>query len=155
MAILCAGCGPSKIYVDTDSVPGIGGIVRFPSGEITPIGVKRVVDGETLLLTNKETVRYIGVYIPDIYNIPKRAKDLNESLAHSDEMRFEFDVRQRDEKGNLLAYAYLPDGRMINIELVRQGLAQSLIIPPNEKYGAKFKQAQAEAQKNKLGIWQE
>ena len=45
-------------------------------------------------------------------------------------MRLVFGVERRDVYGRLLAYVYLGH-RFVNAELVRQGLARTLTIPPN------------------------
>jgi len=147
------GCASSKIYLDPEEVDGLGAVVEFPAGKIIPIKVKGVVSGSAIELTNKETVSYIGVYIPAIYNIPDEAKTLNEKLVIGDDIRLEFDKKHRDSKGRLLAYVYTKDGRMINAEIIRQGLAKPLISPPNTKNGELLLDAEKEARDAERGIW--
>jgi len=150
---ICAGCAGDKVYVDTDEVPGLGVEVRFPSGKIVPIGVRQVISGDTIELTNGETVSYIGVYIPQLSNIPDACKALNEKLVLEDQIRLEFDKRQRDSKGRLLAYVYKLDGTFVNEEIIRQGLARVLVRPPNTKYKELLLEAEDDARKRKIGIW--
>lgn len=149
------GCSSSKVYVDTDEVPGLGVEVRFPSGEVLPIEVRHVISGNTIELTNNELVSYIGVYIPQLYNIPQAAKSLNERLVLKNQIRLEFDKRERDSKGRLLAYVYTIDGKFVNAEIIREGIAKALITPPNFKYKDLLLEAEQDARRVKTGIWSE
>ena len=45
-------------------------------------------------------------------------------------VRYRVGVDERDRYGRLLAYVWLPDGRMLNRVMVQQGYAQPLTIPP-------------------------
>ena len=112
LAVSACGCASSTIYVDTDEVPGLGVEVQFPEGKVVPIKVGRIISGNIIELTNKEQVSYIGVYIPQLYNIPKEAKALNEKLLKENDIRLEFDKKKRDSKGRLLAYVYTIDGNI-------------------------------------------
>src|SRR2546428_11277174 len=49
-------------------------------------------------------------------------------------VRVETDVQTHDRFGRLLAYVFLPDGQMVNEELVQRGWAMVLTIPPNVRY---------------------
>jgi len=151
--LFVSGCASNKIYVDADEVPGVGAVVEFPTGKITPIQVKRVLSADIIELTNKEKVVLIGIYIPTVYNIPEAAKRMCQDLIRDNEIRFEFDRLQRDSKRRLLAYVFTKDARLINAELIREGLAQVLITPENSKYRERLLGAESEARKAKRGIW--
>ena len=62
-----------------------------------------------------------------------------------------FDVQRRDKDGQLLGYVYLPDGRMLNEEIVRAGYAKVITIPPNVKYRERFLEAHKEARMYRRG----
>lgn len=64
----------------------------------------------------------------------------------------EFDARTRDKYGRLLAYLYLPSGKMLNEEIVKAGYAQLMTIPPNLKYQERFLKACREARENHRGL---
>jgi micrococcal nuclease len=153
VVFLLAGCATDKVYVDTEKVQGLGAVVEFPSGKIVPIKVRNVISGNTLKLTNGEKVVYIGVHVPDIYDAKERAKRLNKDLAENQDIRFEFDEKQRDPNGNLLVYAYTKEGKLINAEIIRQGLAEALVRPPNKLHEQKLLRAEGEARISKKGIW--
>lgn len=70
-----------------------------------------------------------------------------------DLLKIEFDVRTRDKYRRLLAYLYLPGGKMLNEEIVKAGYAQLMTIPPNLKYQERFLMAYREARENHRGLW--
>ncbi len=135
--------------------------------------VERVVDGDTLKLSNGERVRLIGIDTPEskdnaklrkdskrtgqnakeIIEMGKRAADFTRKLVEGKEVKLEFDVSQRDKYGRLLAYVYLMDGTFVNAEIMKQGFAQVMTIPPNIKYQDLFLKLQKEARENKRGLW--
>jgi len=82
----------------------------------------------------------------------EKAKDLNRKLVEAKTVKLEFDVQKKDKYKRLLAYVYAED-KMVNIEMVRQGLAMVYTYPPNVKYSQRFLGAQKEARDNKRGLW--
>ncbi len=74
------------------------------------------------------------------------------SLVEGKSVRLEFDVQSRDDRGDRLAYVFLPDGRMLNIELVRNGYAEMRLMPPNMKYAEQFRSAYQEARREMRGM---
>lgn len=147
------GCACNKVYVDSSEVQGLGAVVAFPAGKIVPINLKRVISGSLIELTNNESASYIGIYIPDIYAISESAKKLNEDLVMGSDIRLDFDVIERDSKGRLLVYVFTPEARLVNAEIVRQGLAKVLIAPPNEKYKKELLEAEEDARVHERGLW--
>lgn len=103
--------------------------------------VARVIDGDTIKLSNGDRVRYIGINTPETKHPRKgveyfgpEASAFNKKLVGGKKVRLEFDVQRRDRYGRLLAYVYLLDGTFVNLELVRQGFAQVSTFPPNVKH---------------------
>ncbi len=122
--------------------------------------VQRVVDGDTAVLATGERVRYIGVDTPELHHPRKpvefyarEAKEFNRNLVEGKTVRLEWDVQRYDKYGRLLAYLFLPDGTFVNAELIRQGYAQLLTIPPNVKYADLFVRCQKEAREANRGLW--
>ena len=66
-------------------------------------------------------------------------------------VRTELDVETRDKYGRVLAYAYVPDGRILNEEVVRAGHAAPMTVPPNVKYQDMFVRASTEARERRKG----
>lgn len=134
-------------------------------------------DGDTLrvaLASGTVRVRLIGIDAPEtsrgdraarqgaqvgkdtttIVRLGRRAKAAAERLAAPwTPVRVETDVQSYDRYGRLLAYVFLPDGRMVNEELVRQGWAMVLTIPPNVRYVDRFVRAQQDARQHRRGLW--
>jgi micrococcal nuclease len=124
--------------------------------------VAQVKDGDTIVLTDGRKVRYLGIDTPELSSndprelaFARRAKQVNAELVQGVKLRLEYDVERYDQYNRLLAYLFLPDGRMVNLELVRQGLARALFKPPNLHFRDELVQAQRQAIEARLGLWQE
>ncbi|NQT22197.1 MAG: thermonuclease family protein [Candidatus Omnitrophica bacterium] len=121
--------------------------------------VKRVVDGDTLLLADNDRVRYIGINTPETKHphkavewMGKEASDFNRKLVEHKWISLEFDIEKRDKYGRLLAYVYV-DGIFVNAELVKEGFAQVYTFPPNVKHVDLLLECQRQAQKERKGLW--
>ncbi|MBU1628008.1 thermonuclease family protein [bacterium] len=121
--------------------------------------VSRVIDGDTIELTNGERVRYIGIDTPEtkhpkkpVQYYGKEAYEANKRLVEGKEVRLEFDVTKRDKYGRLLAYVYVGDV-FVNAWLVENGYAQVYTYPPDVKYNELFLKLQKEAREKKRGLW--
>jgi len=99
--------------------------------------VVEVVDGDTIKVLidgQLETVRYIGIDAPEgtEAGTPGGAATVaNADLVAGRWVLLEKDVSDRDSFGRLLRYVYLPDGRLVNAELVRQAMARANAYPPD------------------------
>ena len=145
------------------------------SYDYNDILVKRVVDGDTLQLVSGERVRLIGIDTPEIHESSKlyrdsqrtrqdiqtikelgrRAFEFTKKLVEGERVSLEFDVEKHDKYGRILAYVYLKDGTFVNAEIVKQGYASLMTIPPNVKYADLFRRLYQEARMNKRGLWAE
>ena len=137
----------------------VGCLTKQKQARVYYATVNRVIDGDTIKLTNGERVRYIGVDTPELHHpkIPvqyfaKEAKEFNEALVGGKGVRLEFDIEKRDKYGRLLAYVYVGDA-FVNARLVEEGYAQIMTIPPNVKYAEEFLKLQQEARRENRGLW--
>ncbi len=81
------------------------------------IRVTRVYDGDTILLEDGRTVRYLGINAPEFQEpFYLKAKRFNESLVLGREIRLEFDQERTDGYGRVLAYVYAGN-EMVNARL--------------------------------------
>ena len=129
------------------------------------IRVTMVIDGDTVELADGEKVRYIGINTPELWRkvngrwvrdprpFAEESAEFNRSLTEGKLVKLEFDVERRDKYERLLAYVYLDDDTFVNAELVRQGYAQIMTIPPNVKYVDLFLRLQREARAQNRGLW--
>jgi len=161
---------PFKIYTTGD------GKFTIPFGKTSNyanIYVRRVIDGDTIQLESGERVRLIGIDTPEKYESDKlyrdsqksgedikvikelgeRASQFTKKLVDGKRVSLEFDLEKYDRYNRLLAYVYLKDGTFVNAEIVKQGYASLLTIPPNVKYADLFSKLYREARENKRGLW--
>ena len=135
-----------------------------PASNYSNIKVLDVIDGDTIKLSNGELVRYIGIDTPEIrikqggefvYSpqpLSLEAKDFNVKLVQGKYVRVEFDVEKKDIYGRLLGYCFV-DGVLVNSELIKNGYAVLLTMPPNVNYAEEFVKLQKEARIRKRGLW--
>jgi micrococcal nuclease len=128
---------------------------KIPFGKHDPIyTVRHVIAGDTLMLSDGERVRLIGIDCPAE---DKQATEYTRKLVEGKKIRLEFDAGLKDEKGRLWAYVFIltdklaqskvnpPDDYVImtsrefqeiflNATLLRAGYARVRTVSPNEKY---------------------
>ena len=121
--------------------------------ETDNLRVKKVIDGDTIVLDDNRVVRLIGINTPEKYQkFGKEATLKTKELTENKEVMLEYDRGRYDKYGRVLAYVYTEE-YFVNYELLRQGIANLMIIPPNTKYFNQFKKARDEAKAERLGIW--
>ena len=121
--------------------------------------VKKVIDGDTLLLTNGEYVRLIGVDTPEtkhpekpVEYFGKEAYLFTKNMVEGKEVRLQYDWQRRDKYNRLLAYVYLMDGAFLNAEIIKQGYGSAYTKYPF-KYLEEFRILEREARENQKGLW--
>ena len=118
--------------------------------------VTRVVDGNSLevKIGNKTSkVRYLGLNAPGpTERMGKDALAANKTLVEGKTVCLEKDVTETDKSGALLRYVYVDD-LLANVELVRLGMAQVTLAPPDTKYQTLLLEAQQEAYVAGRGLW--
>ncbi|MFH0764117.1 MAG: thermonuclease family protein [Candidatus Omnitrophota bacterium] len=135
--------------------------------------VERVVDGDTLKLSDGRRVRLIGVDTPELHYSRKllsdskksdkgiktiqamgrRARDFTKSLCAGKSVRLQADVEKYDKYGRMLAYVYLEDGTFVNAKILEEGYGQVMTIPPNVSRAGYFLKLQQEARVKRKGLW--
>lgn len=121
-------------------------------------------DGDTLTVDMngaKEKVRFIGVDTPETHDPRKAvqcygqaAADFTKNLIGTNAIRLEADPQNtnRDRYNRLLRYVYLPDGRLVNAEIISQGYGFAYTGFPFSKM-EEFKQLQTQAREQNKGLW--
>lgn len=139
--------------------------------------VVKVIDGDTIVLENGKTVRYIGIDTPELHH-PKKAvecfaqeaKMANEKLVLGKKVKLEKDISETDKYGRLLRYVYVKKSEQneseaeneasesgmifVNEYLLREGFARLSTFPPDVKYVNLFQKAEKEARENNRGLYQ-
>ena len=136
--------------------------------------VSWIYDGDTLLIKDVGKIRLLGIDCPEnrdsgrdryylhnfqisrkqLRRIAKQAKHFNIEQVKGRQVRLEFDERETDKYGRLLAYLYLPDGRMLNQLLLENGLA-SVFRRYRFSQKENFLALEATARDQQLGLWQQ
>jgi len=129
-----------------------------PPKKAAGLRVVKVVDGDTVLLSDGRTLRYIGIDTPERGQpFYEAARNFNRKLVEGKSVELEFDVERYDHYGRLLAYVFVRDERgrriFVNAEMVRNGFARIYTKPPNVKYADLLLRLQEEARRNRRGLW--
>jgi len=121
--------------------------------------VKRVVDGDTLLLQSGERVRLIGVDTPEsvhrekpVEYFSKEASRFTKKMVQKKYVWLEYGQERKDVYNRLLAYVYMEDGTFLNAELIKQGYAFAYVRFPHKHLDA-FREYEREARENAVGLW--
>jgi hypothetical protein len=132
----------------------LGGVVGFALGEIARLlpqevtsvrgrlparFVRRLAPDrvEIRLREGLKAVRLIGIEPVGAIAAPTGDPALDDPWAALDGgplVHLEFDRDRSGPDGDWLAYLYLPNGRMLNAELIRVGLARPRVDPRNLRY---------------------
>jgi endonuclease YncB( thermonuclease family) len=122
--------------------------------------VKKVYDGDTILLANGKKVRFLGINTPEVEGRNKSvqaggdlAKQWLTDKLKGKKVRLEKDIEKKDKYGRLLAHVFTENKEHLNLELVRAGLASVNIYPPSLKYISELVKAEQQAERNSIGIW--
>ncbi len=124
-----------------------------------------VSDGDTIGVEIdgvEERVRLIGIDTPEtkkpdspVECFGPEATAFTESLLpKGTSLHVQRDVEARDVYGRLLAYVYRSDdGLFVNLEILGQGYARPLTIPPNVAHADEFVVAARTAEATNVGLW--
>ena len=133
---------------------GIGPFTGLVSGPGEQALVTRVIDGDTLELANRERVRLLGMDTPERGQfLYQEAKVWLKGRIEGHQVILERNGEDRDKYGRLLRYVWF-EGRLLNLELVKLGLASVYMMGPEDRYYEDFIRAETAAREAGLGIWQ-
>jgi micrococcal nuclease len=133
-----------------------------PPPEAAPISVRYVHDGDSMVLGDNRKIRLIGINTPELaYRDPPgqalaiRARDRLRQLLFKAGNRAEiiYGEQRKDNHGRHLAHLWLPDGRNLTAELLREGLGWAIAVPPNVRYLDCYAEAETKARTASAGVW--
>ncbi len=144
------------------------------SADFNNVFVTKVIDGDTVVLANRQRVRLIGIDTPEYNESDKLFRDASRSglkpesiralgrksyfftrdLCEGKYVRLEFGPDRYDKYGRILAFIFLPDGRMVNEEVLANGYALPLLrFAFRQEYRDRFVSAYNKARINNRGLW--
>lgn len=157
VALLLAAraCSDSNIEHEADTPASV--TESLAAGEHR---IRRVVDGDTLLLDDGSRVRLLGVDTPETVkpDTPPEpwgaeASQFTHDFLAGGTVRLDFDRERVDAYGRYLAYAWVGD-RLLNEELLRAGLGRPLLqFNYSSSMKTRFRKAADEARQAERGIW--
>jgi len=152
---------PSLKFPSTTPIPTK--LIASQSGELAT--VQRVVDGDTIELSDGRKVRYIGINTPELASSIKsvqcfanEAKEINKKLVEGKTIAMKKDISETDKYKRLLRYVWIPSASsgqviFVNEYLVREGYAHQATYPPDVTHAELFKKAAEEARLENKGLW--
>jgi len=126
--------------------------------------VTQFADGDTIVVDmngKEERIRLIGVDTPETQDPRKpvqcfgyAASEFTKQLIGTSTVRLEADAlsSNRDRYNRLLRYVYLPDSRLVNAEIIKQGYGFAYTSFPFTKLD-EFKNYETEARNGNKGLW--
>ncbi|MEO8640315.1 thermonuclease family protein [Pseudomonas sp.] len=134
-----------------------------PSG-LTSVVVQRVVDGDTLRLSDGRSVRMIGLNTPEL---GKKGRS-DEPFAVAARQRLEALVaasdgrvgllpgkESQDHYGRTLAHVYSADGANLEAQMLAEGLGFQVAVAPNVDLVDCQQAAEHSARQAGLGLWRQ
>lgn len=139
---------------------------RQTLGTVTPGNyvVTEFSDGDTITVSmdgQTEKIRMIGVDTPETQDprksvqcFGKAASAFTQNLIGNQHVRLETDPEStnRDRYNRLLRYVYLPDGRLVQAEIIKEGYGFAYTSFPFAK-SEEFKRYETEARQAGKGLW--
>ncbi len=127
------------------------GVATASEGERT-VRVARVLDGDSVVLTDGTQVRYVGINAPEAGEpLSDAARTLNRTLVEGREVRVVPGPKRRDGYGRTLALVHAGD-LLVNAELLRAGMAHVMIFEPLAE-AELLARVEREARSARRGIW--
>ena len=134
-----------------------------PSG-LAPVAVQRVVDGDTLRLSDGRSVRMIGLNTPELgkngrsdepFAVVAR-KRLEALVAASDGQVGLLPGKEgKDHYGRTLAHVYGADGANLEAQMLAEGLGFQVAVAPNVDLVICQQAAETSARQAGLGVWRQ
>lgn len=121
--------------------------------------VRQVFDGDTISVANVGVVRLIGVDAPETHGSYRASEPFGDAAAAflralliGKDVRLEYDGPRVDPYKRTLAYVFLADGRLANLEVIRAGWAEvyrrfAFVRKPD------FLTAERDARAARRGMW--
>lgn len=132
------------------------------------VTVSRVIDGDTIELSDGRKVRLIGVNTPESTTrtepYGKEASDYTRKKLEGKQVYLQRDVSETDRYGRYLRLVWLDvpgdldseneiRAKMFNADLVINGYAEPATYPPDIRYAEYFRKFAREARDQGIGLW--
>ncbi|WP_246481105.1 thermonuclease family protein [Motiliproteus sediminis] len=133
-----------------------------PAANATPATLKRIIDGDTLLLSDGRRVRLIGIDTPELSRdnrpaepLAHQARQAAANFLSDKRLLLMTGVQPHDRHGRTLAHIFDAEGNSLEAHLLRLGLGFQLSLPPNLDLRDCLRAAEAHARQTGMGVWSE
>jgi endonuclease YncB( thermonuclease family) len=150
-------------FVSAIWLSGAQAFCPVPSG-LASVVVQRVVDGDTLRLSDGRSVRMIGLNTPELgkqgrsdepFAVAAR-KRLEALVAASDgRVGMLLGKESKDHYGRTLAHLYGAEGANLEAQMLAEGLGFLVAVAPNVDLVACQQAAERSARQAGLGVWRQ
>ena len=126
------------------------------------VHIAYVYDGDTVKIDDGRRLRFIGINTPELGHNEEAAQPLAQTARtdlknllnkHNNTLLLQHGKQKLDRYGRLLAHAFLENGENIAAYLLREGLATTFVIPPNDWGVRCYQQIENTARNAKRGLW--
>ncbi|VVP55647.1 hypothetical protein PS862_05699 [Pseudomonas fluorescens] len=134
-----------------------------PDG-LASVAVQRVVDGDTLRLSDGRSVRMIGLNTPELGKKGRSdepfavtARKRLEALVAASDGRLALlpGKESKDSYGRTLAHLYSTDGANLEAQMLAEGLGFQVAVAPNVDLVSCQQAAERSARQARLGVWRQ
>ncbi|MGE8187053.1 thermonuclease family protein [Pseudomonas sp. NPDC086278] len=150
-------------FVSAIWLSGAQAFCAAPSG-LASVAVQRVVDGDTLRLSDGRSVRMIGLNTPELGKQGRSdepfavvARKRLEALVAASDGRVGLvpGKESKDHYGRTLAHVYGADGANLEAQMLAEGLGFQVAVAPNVDLVACQQAAERTARQAGLGVWRQ
>ncbi|KAA0976862.1 thermonuclease family protein [Pseudomonas sp. ANT_H12B] len=133
-------------------------------GDLTKVLVERVVDGDTLRLTDGRSVRMIGLNTPELgkkgrsdepFAVAARERLKALVAASGGRVGLLPGKESKDHYGRTLAHVYSSDGANLEAQMLVEGLGFQVAVAPNVDLVDCQQAAERSARQAGLGLWRQ
>lgn len=119
-----------------------------------PLKVTRIIDGDTVVLSNGVHIRLIGIDSPEKNDcFANEATKLTSDLILNKNIILKTDIDDLDQYGRTLGYISTENDTLINQKLLEMGAGEYFLDNQNIKYQKEFIAAATVAHEQKVGMW--
>jgi endonuclease YncB( thermonuclease family) len=131
-------------------------------GKLPGAQVQKVVDGDTLRLSDGRSVRMIGLNTPETGKKGKSAEPFAEAARHrlqalvnesAGRVALRIGQQGKDHYGRTLAHVYGRDGKNLEAQLLSEGLGYQVAVAPNVALVDCQRSAEQAARQARRGLW--
>ncbi|MFP6831313.1 MAG: thermonuclease family protein [Pseudomonas sp.] len=150
-------------FVSAIWLSGAQAFCPAPAG-LTSVTVQRVVDGDTLRLSDGRSVRMIGLNTPELgkqgrsdepFAVAARKRLQALIDASGGRVGLRPGKQAKDHYGRTLAHIYSASGANLEAQMLTDGLGFQVAVAPNVDLVACQQAAERSARKSGLGLWRQ